>query len=177
MGNKVTKPETQHKTKQEANHNNYNEAEQNHDYCGRTNQSKQTDIHNNKSTSENSHENPEGPKEHTSKISTSNNSDNSKSTAGTKEESKSTCKSLEALNIDNIHEAEAGKKDKIYLKTVAGSLFQDIRKVYKFKEVLGGGHFGTVRVAYKRSDENKRKYAIKSISKNSLSEKDLEDLI
>ena len=68
------------------------------------------------------------------------------------------------------------KKDKICLKTVGGSLFQDIRKIYKFKEVLGGGHFGTVRIAYKRSEENKRGYAIKSISKKNLSQRDLEDL-
>jgi len=61
--------------------------------------------------------------------------------------------------------------------TNPGSLLQDIRKVYKFKEVLGGGHFGTVRVAYKRKEEPKRYYAIKSISKKNLSPSDLQDLI
>ena len=61
--------------------------------------------------------------------------------------------------------------------TNPGSLLQDIRKVYKFKEVLGGGHFGTVRVAFKRKEEPKRYYAIKSISKKNLSPSDLEDLI
>ncbi len=80
------------------------------------------------------------------------------------------------LNIKNINNEEE-KKKKICLKTVAGSLEEDIRKIYKFKDVLGGGHFGTVRIAYKRSEETKCKYAIKSISKNKLSEKDLEDLI
>jgi calcium-dependent protein kinase len=92
-----------------------------------------------------------------------------------KEETKSTRHSIEVLNINNIMEVEV-KKDKICLKTVGGSLFQDIRKIYKFKEVLGGGHFGTVRIAYKRSEENKRGYAIKSISKKNFSQRDLEDL-
>ena len=32
------------------------------------------------------------------------------------------------------------------LTTVAGSLNQYIKNVYKFKEILGGGGFGTVRV-------------------------------
>ena len=63
------------------------------------------------------------------------------------------------------------------IETTAGSLIQDIRKIYKFKEVLGGGHFGTVRVAYKRKEEPRRYYAIKSISKKNLSPSDLEDLI
>ena len=63
------------------------------------------------------------------------------------------------------------------IETTAGSLLQDIRKIYKFKEVLGGGHFGTVRIAYKRKEEPRRYYAIKSISKKNLSPSDLEDLI
>ena len=63
------------------------------------------------------------------------------------------------------------------IETTAGSLIQDIRKIYKFKEILGGGHFGTVRVAYKRKEEPRRYYAIKSISKKNLSPSDLEDLI
>ena len=63
------------------------------------------------------------------------------------------------------------------IETNPGSLLHDIRKVYKFKEVLGGGHFGTVRIAYKRKEEPKRYYAIKSISKKNLSPSDLKDLI
>ena len=63
------------------------------------------------------------------------------------------------------------------IETTAGSLIQDIRKIYKFKEILGGGHFGTVRIAYKRKEEPRRYYAIKSISKKNLSPSDLEDLI
>lgn len=61
------------------------------------------------------------------------------------------------------------------LKTEAGSLMGDIRKVYKFKEVLGGGHFGTVRIGFQREMQNKT-YAIKSISKKHLSQKDIDEL-
>lgn len=83
---------------------------------------------------------------------------------------------IDILNIDNITDAEVLQYN-VGLKSTGGSLFQDIRKIYKFKDVLGGGHFGTVRVAIKRGEENKRKYAIKSISKKNLSEKDLDDLV
>lgn len=58
-----------------------------------------------------------------------------------------------------------------------GSLYQDIRKLYKFKDVLGGGHFGTVRISYKRNEEPRKYYAVKSISKKNLTEKDLKELI
>ena len=62
---------------------------------------------------------------------------------------------------------------------VASSLMKDIRDIYKFKEKpLGGGNFGTVRKAYRREEKNKRKYfAIKSISKKNLNEKDFEGLV
>ena len=63
------------------------------------------------------------------------------------------------------------------LKTEGGSLWKDIRKVYKFGKVIGGGSFGTVRQAYKRDDESKQLVAIKSISKKSLSAEELENLI
>ena len=52
----------------------------------------------------------------------------------------------------------------------AGSLMKDIRKEYKFKSSLGGGHFGTVRKAYKKSEKEEIKYyAIKSIPMKNLS--------
>lgn len=69
------------------------------------------------------------------------------------------------------------KKGKIKLQTTGGSLNKDIREIYKFKEILGGGHFGTVRVAYKKNSNEKKKFAIKSISKKNLTEKDLLDLM
>ena len=62
---------------------------------------------------------------------------------------------------------------------VASSLMKDIRDIYKFKEKpLGGGNFGTVRKAYRREEKSKRQYyAIKSISKKNLNEKDFEELV
>ena len=63
------------------------------------------------------------------------------------------------------------------LHTEGGSLFKDIRCIYKFKEVIGGGHFGTVRLAYKKNIEPKKLYAIKSISKKNINEKDFDEMI
>jgi calcium-dependent protein kinase len=78
---------------------------------------------------------------------------------------------------DTYHSNHYKKHKKIVLKATGGSLNKDIRQYYKFKEVLGGGHFGTVRIGYKRDEEAKIFYAIKSISKKNLSSKDFEDLI
>lgn len=172
MGNKPNKSEMEHKSKQEKKH--YNNEPEYQNYNRQKDHSKQTNNYN-RSGEESGNGYQKSQNNRTSKGSTGHYSDESKSTAG-KDESKSHFNSIEVLNIDNLNDAEI-KKEKICLKTVGGSLFQDIRKIYKFKEVLGGGHFGTVRIAYKRTEENKRKYAIKSISKKNLSEKDLEDLI
>ena len=38
----------------------------------------------------------------------------------------------------------------------------DVRKVYKFEKLIGGGNFGSVRLAHRLSDPN-IKYAVKSI--------------
>jgi len=43
----------------------------------------------------------------------------------------------------------------------------DVRKVYKFEKLIGGGNFGTVRLAHRLSDPNV-KYAIKSILKQNI---------
>ena len=55
--------------------------------------------------------------------------------------------------------------------TQAASLLKDIRKEYRFKNQLGGGHFGTVRRAYRISEKNNiiKYYAIKSIPMKNLS--------
>ena len=63
------------------------------------------------------------------------------------------------------------------IRTTTGSLNSDIRKKYKFREVLGGGNFGSVRIAYRKNIEPQKYYAIKSISKKNLTEKDLKSLI
>lgn len=68
-------------------------------------------------------------------------------------------------------------KKKVQLMATGGSLNKDIRQFYKFKDVLGGGHFGTVRIAYRRDVEPRKLFAVKSISKKNLTKKDLEDLM
>ena len=63
---------------------------------------------------------------------------------------------------------------------IPSSLQKDIRKIYKFKEeVLGGGNFGQVRKAYRKADDknNREYFAIKSIPKKNLNEKDFTNLI
>ena len=104
------------------------------------------------------------------------NNEKNKKTQIKKDEINTIKEKFDTLNIGTLQESEK-TENKNTLKTIAGSLFQDIRKIYKFKDVLGGGHFGTVRIAYKRNEEPRRKYAIKSISKKNLTEKDLDDLI
>jgi calcium-dependent protein kinase len=58
------------------------------------------------------------------------------------------------------------------LNTKVGSLYYDIRDIYSFQEVIGSGFYGKVRVAYKKVHPDKL-YAIKSIKKSKLTEKDL----
>ena len=43
----------------------------------------------------------------------------------------------------------------------------DVRKVYKFQKLIGGGHFGTVRLAH-RITEPSIKYAVKSILRQNI---------
>ena len=85
-------------------------------------------------------------------------------------------------NINSISPVE--KKNSINILNVsiimiASSLEKDIRSIYKFKsEPLGGGNFGTVRKAFRKADkENKKYFAIKSIPKKNLTEKDFTNLI
>ena len=104
-------------------------------------------------------------------------------------------KHLDEKNIENIYKNIENKKIKNNNETsfsiiehntlnfpiimVASSLMKDIRDIYKFKEKpLGGGNFGTVRKAYRREEKSKKQYfAIKSISKKNLNEKDFEGLV
>ena len=54
----------------------------------------------------------------------------------------------------------------------------DIRKLYKFQNQIGVGHYGSVRIAYKKEDPSPepRQYAIKSISLKSIPEKELREI-
>lgn len=81
------------------------------------------------------------------------------------------------LNKLNISDKSIENNEHHILHTQGGSLWKDIRTVYKFKDVIGGGHFGTVRLAYKKNIEPKKLYAIKSISKKNISDKDLDEMI
>lgn len=83
-------------------------------------------------------------------------------------ESEKAEKKLQKLNIN---------KDDLEVHTEGGSLWKDIRSVYKFKDVIGGGHFGTVRLGYKKNVEPKKLYAIKSISKKNITDKDLDEMV
>ena len=67
---------------------------------------------------------------------------------------------------------------KIPIQTKPSSLMKDIRKEFKFVKPLGGGHFGTVRKAYRRSDKEPYHYfAVKSISIKNMTQKDYDDLV
>ena len=64
------------------------------------------------------------------------------------------------------------------IKMKPSSLMKDIRKEFKFLKPLGGGHFGTVRRAYRRSDKEPYHYfAIKSISIKNMAQKEYDDLV
>ena len=64
------------------------------------------------------------------------------------------------------------------IKMKPSSLMKDIRKEFKFLKPLGGGHFGTVRKAFRRSDKEPYHYfAIKSISIKNMTQKDYDDLV
>jgi len=86
-------------------------------------------------------------------------------------------KEFDKLNINDKYHNSQSNDAHPELHTQGGSLWKDIRSIYKFKDVIGGGHFGTVRLAYKKNIEPKRLYAIKSISKKNINEKDLEEMI
>ena len=62
------------------------------------------------------------------------------------------------------------------LNIIGGSLQADIRKFYKFKGVLGGGSFGSVRKGYQKNDKSKA-FAIKSIEKSKITKEYFESLV
>ena len=93
-------------------------------------------------------------------------------------------KKLSVISIDDHITSDSDQDNNnhqhhhnVEVHTKGGSLWKDIRSVYKFKEVIGGGHFGTVRLGYIKEDKNKKLYAIKSISKKNVSKDDLDEMI
>ena len=61
--------------------------------------------------------------------------------------------------------------------TTTSSLQKDINNIYKFKEVLGKGSFGVVRTGYRIKEISPHKiYAIKSIDKTKISQRDIDNL-
>ena len=61
--------------------------------------------------------------------------------------------------------------------TTTSSLQKDINNIYKFKEVIGKGNFGIVRTGYRIKEISPHKiYAIKSIDKTKISQKDIDNL-
>ena len=77
--------------------------------------------------------------------------------------------SIESINTNQNEEL---------IPTRISSLHSDIRKLYRFKDFVGEGHFGSVRTAYRRNECCQRKlFAVKSINKKKLLAKDLDDLI
>lgn len=76
---------------------------------------------------------------------------------------------------DKLNETPPEQHHRIH--TQGGSLSQDIRPLYKFNDVIGGGHFGTVRLAHKKNSESKKLYAIKSISKRNITDKDFGEML
>ena len=61
--------------------------------------------------------------------------------------------------------------------TTTSSLQKDINNIYKFKEVIGKGSFGIVRTGYRIKEISPHKiYAIKSIDKTKISQRDIDNL-
>ena len=61
----------------------------------------------------------------------------------------------------------ANKREDVFAHITETFSLTDIRKVYTFHKMLGGGHFGTVRLASPRSDPE-LSFAVKSIIKEDI---------
>ena len=80
---------------------------------------------------------------------------------------------IETENIKNDLDDDSSP-----LKYKSSSLEKDIRDIYKFKDLVGEGHFGSVRTAFKKKEYSSHKiFAVKSISLKKLTEKEYQDLI
>jgi calcium-dependent protein kinase len=84
---------------------------------------------------------------------------------------------VSSANVSDNKEEENTEEEVFRrIEMTCGSLNYDIRKVYCFKELIGGGHFGKVHVAHKKRNPEKL-YAVKSIKKKNLTPKQLKNLV
>ena len=99
----------------------------------------------------------------------------------TKKKGKSILETLAESKKEKFNRSKFKNSDNVNMKNIktkASSLSKDIRKEYKFVKQLGGGHFGTVRKAFRINDKEPYRYlAIKSISTKNLSQKEFDDLV
>ena len=114
-----------------------------------------------------------------------NKSKKSKNSSNDEDSDKIIIKNKDSISIKttevNLSFSKKNSKENCEIKHIemkASSLRKDIRKEYKFLKPLGGGHFGTVRKAHRRSEKEPYQYfAIKSISIKNLTQKDYNDLV
>ena len=88
---------------------------------------------------------------------------------------------INTLELNPSFSQKTSKESKNEIKQLemkASSLKEGLRKEYKFLKPLGGGHFGTVRKAHRRSETEPYQYfGIKSISIKNLTQRDYNDLV
>jgi calcium-dependent protein kinase len=108
------------------------------------------------------------------------------------EEIKNTKNNCNSISISTKNEIKKKEKESIINKiiieddysntqttifTITSSLQKDINNLYIFKEVIGKGSFGIVRTGYRAKEIPPHKiYAIKSIDKTKLTQKDIDNL-
>jgi len=79
--------------------------------------------------------------------------------------------------INKIVIDDENNNTQITIYTTTSSLHKDINNIYQFKEVIGKGGFGIVRTGYRIKEISPHKiYAIKSMDKTKLSQKDIDNL-
>lgn len=62
----------------------------------------------------------------------------------------------------SVRSSSPGEKEFRYIKEKFSNF--DVRQVYEFEKLIGGGNFGTVRLAHRKLDPH-IKYAVKSIER------------
>ena len=67
----------------------------------------------------------------------------------------------------DVHMSEVKTGDQVFKQISETFSTTDIRTVYAFEKLIGGGHFGSVRIAHRITDPQ-IKYAVKSILKENI---------